>query len=412
MPIIYLIRVNRTLSNFMYMSKSKNRKPIFIQPIISTIKKLSESGKLGGVLLILSTIVSISITNSQWAETYLHFWHIELGNAFLSMHLEHWINDLLMAVFFFLVGMEIKRELMIGELSTIQKTLLPLLAAIGGMLMPAIIYALFNHQSEQAHGWAIPTATDIAFSLGVLSLLGNRVPMSLKIFLTALAIIDDLGGILIIAIFYTSEIHLNYLVYAGMILMLLYWINKLKVKHFIVYFIPMLVLWYCIYKSGVHATIAGVLSAMFIPLPKIEKYESVLHQPVSYFILPLFALANTTIALSTDSLAHLTSSLSLGIVLALFLGKPIGISMMVYLGLKTKVCALQDNADIKDIFAVSLLAGIGFTMSLFFTALSFREPESANIARLSIIIGSVLSAVVGLMLLSYTLRDNNIQNPT
>ena len=387
------------------MSKPSKR-PIFIQPIISTIKKLSESGKLGGVLLILATIVSISISNSNFGDTYLHFWHIELGNSFISMHLEHWINDLLMALFFFLVGMEIKREMMIGELSSIRKSLLPILGAAGGMLFPALIYILFNHHSAQAHGWAIPTATDIAFSLGVLSLLGNRVPMSLNIFLTALAIIDDLGGILIIAIFYTNDIQLNYLLYSTIVLIILFTINKLKARSFIYYFIPIIFLWYFVYKSGVHATIAGVLAALFIPLGKIEKYERVLHQPVSYFILPIFALANTTILLSADSISHLFSPLSLGIILALLLGKPIGISLLVFLSVKLKWCELQDGSDIKDIFAVSLLAGIGFTMSLFFAALSFKDAESANIARLSIIIGSTLSAILGLLLLSQTIKDN------
>ncbi|HRB18759.1 MAG TPA: Na+/H+ antiporter NhaA, partial [Chitinophagales bacterium] len=202
-----------------------------------------------------------------------------------------------------------------------------------------------NHHSAQAHGWAIPTATDIAFSLGVLSLLGNRVPMSLKIFLTALAIIDDLGGILIIAIFYTNDIQLNYLLYSTIVLVILFTINKLKARSFIYYFITIIFLWYFVYKSGVHATIAGVLAALFIPLGKIEKYERVLHQPVSYFILPIFALANTTILLSADSISHLFSPLSLGIILALLLGKPIGISLLVFLSVKLKWCELQDGSD-------------------------------------------------------------------
>ncbi|MCB0507771.1 MAG: Na+/H+ antiporter NhaA [Chitinophagales bacterium] len=384
------------------------KRPVLIQPILGTIRKLSDSGRLGGVLLVLATILSICITNSRFGESYLHFWHKEIGNAFLSMHVEHWVNDLLMAIFFFMVGMEIKREMMIGELSSIKKSLLPIFAALGGMLFPALIYFLFNHNTEYVHGWAIPTATDIAFSLGVLSLLGSRVPMSLKVFLTALAIIDDLGGIIIIAVFYTNDIHLNYLLLSAIVLLLLLILNQLKTKSFIIYFIPMLVLWYFVYKSGVHATIAGVLSAMFIPLGKIEKYERVLHQPVNYLILPIFALANTTIALSADSLQHIFMPVSLGIILALLLGKPLGISCFVYLSLKFKLGALQDNSDIKDIFAVSLLAGIGFTVALFFTALSFKDVESANIARLAILIGSTLSAVFGMLLLSRTIKDNNL----
>jgi NhaA family Na+:H+ antiporter len=374
------------------------------QPFIHPIKALSESGKLGGVLLILATIISISITNSSFGENYLHFWHQEIGTPFISMHLEHWVNDLLMAFFFFLVGLEIKRELVIGELSSPKKVLLPLLAAIGGMLFPALIFFAFNAGSENIHGWAIPTATDIAFSLGVLSLLGKRVPLSLKVFLTALAIIDDLGGILIIAIFYTNEIHTNYLLLSLNIMAILFLLNKFKANHFIFYFIPIIFLWYFVYKSGVHATIAGVVSAFFIPINKVEKYEHILHQPVNYFILPIFALANTTIALSAESIPHIFSDLGFGIILALFVGKTAGISTFVFISIKTKICSLPNNIQMKHITGISLLAGIGFTMSLFFTALSFKHPESANIARLAIIIGSTLSAICGLAFLSFIIN--------
>lgn len=373
-------------------------------PIIHPIKELSESGKLGGVLLIVATIFSISITNSSYSEKYLHFWHQEIGNGFISMPLEHWINDLLMAAFFFLVGLEIKRELVTGELSSPKKVLLPLLAALGGMLFPALIFFAFNAGSENIHGWAIPTATDIAFSLGVLSLLGKRIPLSLKVFLTALAIIDDLGGILIIAVFYTNEIHTNYLLLSIGIIAILFLLNKFNVNHFIFYFIPIIFLWYCIYRSGVHATIAGVVSAFFIPINRVEKYEHILHQPVNYFILPIFALANTTIVLSAESIPHIFSDLGIGIILALFVGKTVGISSLVFISIKTKICELPNDILYKHIIGVALLAGIGFTMSLFFTALSFKHPESANIARLAIIIGSTLSAICGVVFLSFTLK--------
>ena len=381
-----------------------------IQPFIHPIKELSESGKLGGVLLILATIVSITLTNSSFQESYLHFWHYEIGCSILSMHLEHWVNDLLMAVFFFLVGLEIKRELVTGELSSISKVLMPLLAAIGGMLFPALIFFVFNNGTENLSGWAIPTATDIAFSLGILSLLGNRVPLSLKVFLTALAIIDDLGGILIIAIFYTNEIHYNYLLLSAAVMFVLLLLNKFKANNFIFYFVPILFLWFFIYKSGVHATIAGVLSAFFIPIEKVEKYEHVLHKPVNYFILPIFALANTTIVLSAQSFPDLFSGLGIGIILALFIGKAFGISTFVFISIKTKLCVLQENTSMKHIFGISLLAGIGFTMSLFFTALSFKNPESANVARLAIIIGSTLSAIFGLIYLSLSLDKQTIVN--
>ena len=381
-----------------------------IRPIIHPIKELSESGKLGGVLLILATLISITITNSSFGETYLHFWHKEIGNNFISMHLEHWVNDLLMAVFFFLVGLEIKRELVIGELSSFKKVLLPLFAALGGMLFPALIFFAFNAGTENLHGWAIPTATDIAFSLGVLSLLGSRVPLSLKVFLTALAIIDDLGGILIIAVFYTNEIHLYYLLLSLAVLAVLFLLNKFKVSRFIFYFIPVLFLWYFIYKSGVHATIAGVLSALFIPISKVEQYEHLLHKPVNYLILPVFALANTTIALSAESIPNVFSDLGFGIILALFVGKTLGISSLVFISIKTKICELPQDILFKHIAGVAMLAGIGFTMSLFFTALSFDHPENANIARLAIIIGSTVSAICGLIFLSLTLKKEPVSN--
>ncbi len=381
-----------------------------IRPIIHPIKELSESGKLGGVLLILATLISITITNSSFGETYLHFWHQEIGNNFISMHLEHWVNDLLMAVFFFLVGLEIKRELVIGELSSFKKVLLPLFAALGGMLFPALIFFAFNAGTENLHGWAIPTATDIAFSLGVLSLLGSRVPLSLKVFLTALAIIDDLGGILIIAVFYTNEIHPYYLLLSLAVLAILFLLNKFKVSRFIFYFIPVLLLWYFVYKSGVHATIAGVLSALFIPISKVEQYEHLLHKPVNYLILPVFALANTTIALSAESIPNVFSDLGFGIILALFVGKTLGISSLVFISIKTKICDLPQDILLKHIAGVAMLAGIGFTMSLFFTALSFDHPENANIARLAIIIGSTVSAICGLIFLSLTLKKEPVSN--
>lgn len=381
-----------------------------IKPILHPIKELSESGKLGGVLLICATLFSILISNSNIGAAYLQFWHQPIGVLNLSLSIEQWVNDLLMAVFFFLVGMEIKREIVVGELSSTKKALLPMIAALGGMLVPALIYTTFNAGTENTHGWAIPTATDIAFSLGILSLLGNRVPLSLKVFLAALAIIDDLGGILIIAIFYTQEIQFLYLVYAAIILFVLWLLNRFRVTSFGIYLLPMLLLWYCIFCSGVHATIAGVLSSLFIPISKIERYENTLHKPVNYLILPIFALANTTIVIAGGALQHLISPLSLGITLALFIGKPLGIFAFVYLSVKTKICTLQQQTTIRQILGLAMLAGIGFTMSLFFTSLSFKHPESANTARLAIIIGSSLSAVGGLMVLSISLKKENASN--
>lgn len=375
----------------------------FLQALIHPVKEFSQSGKLGGLLLVLATVVSISVTNSSLQERYLHFWHQDIGFTFLSMQLDHWVNDLLMAVFFFLVGLEIKRELISGELSSAKNAMLPFFAALGGMLLPALIFTAFNHGTEHAGGWAIPTATDIAFSLGILSLLGKRVPLSLKIFLTALAIIDDLGGILIIAIVYTSKIHFEFLIWSLALLSVLFLLNKNKVKNLLLYFIPAVFLWYFIYRSGVHATIAGVLAALFIPAGSLEKLEHSLNKPVNYLVLPLFALANTTILLSMQSVPDLASALGIGIILALFIGKTLGITSFVFLSIKTGVCALPQNLSMKDIFGVSMLAGIGFTISLFFTSLSFTDADSANIARLSIIAGSFLSAISGMIYLSLTL---------
>lgn len=366
---------------------------------------MSDSGKLGGILLILATILSISLTNSSLQESYLHCWHQELSIGLLSMPVTHWVNDLLMAVFFFLVGLEIKRELLSGELSTAKNAMLPFFAAFGGMLLPALIYFAFNYDTEYVKGWAIPTATDIAFSLGVLSLLGKRVPLSLKIFLTALAIIDDLGGILIIALFYTKEIRTEYLLASLAIITLLYWMNRKQVQRFAFYLLPAFLLWYFIYRSGIHATIAGVVTAAFIPSKKLSKLEHRLHRPVNYLILPLFALANTSIAVSLQSIPQLASTLSLGIILALVAGKTLGISGFVWMTVKSGICSLPSSLRMKHIVGVSMLAGIGFTISLFFTALSFDDPESANAARLAILCGSLLSAICGYIFLSLTLRE-------
>lgn len=374
-----------------------------LKPLTHPIKELSDSGKLGGVLLILSTILSITITNSTFSPSYLKFWNTELGIYSLSMPINHWINDLWMSVFFFYVGLEIKRELVNGELAEKKKALLPFIAAIGGMLTPALLFILINANTNNLHGWAIPTATDIAFSLGILSLLGNRVPLPLKIFLTALAIIDDLGGILIIALFYTHEIHFNYLAMALGIMLILALLNRQKISAFVYYIFPILLLWYCIYQSGVHATIAGVIAAFFIPTKNIERYEHLLNKPVNNLILPLFALANTTILLSGNSVYQLMSPLGIGVVVAMVAGKTFGITAFVWISIKMQWCSLQNNIHIKHICGVATIAGIGFTMSLFFTALSFTHPESANIAKLAILLGSTLSAILGLIYLRFTL---------
>lgn len=368
---------------------------IFVNPI----RDLADKGRLGGILLITCTVISVAITNSKWSKEYLLFWHTNLSIGFLEKTIEHWINDGLMVVFFFLVGLEIKRELLIGELSDIRKSLLPVFAAAGGMLLPAFIFIALNKGSEYSVGWAIPTATDIAFSLGILSFLGRRIPFALKVFLTALAIIDDLGAIIIIAIFYTSGLAKDYLLYAALVTALLYMLNKIKVNVLSIYVVLGVVLWYCIFKSGVHATIAGVILALTIPINKIKELEHKLQKPVNYIIIPFFALANTAIIITSESFPELGSSLGLGIILGLMIGKPLGIFILSYLAVKQKLCRLPESVSFKQIAGVGMLAGIGFTMSIFLANLSFSSIEVLNTAKLAVLAGSLLSAVFGVLFL-------------
>jgi len=369
--------------------------------ITDPIKDLAESGKLSGLLLILATILSLALSNSGRAASYLSIWHIEIGFDFLHETLLHWINDGLMAVFFFLIGLEIKRELQVGELAVKEKAILPVLAALGGMIFPALIFIIFNTRfKEHLNGWAIPTATDIAFSLGILSLLGKRAPFSLKIFLTALAIIDDLGAIVIIATFYTSVLHMMMLLFAFIFVLVLLLLNRFRVKYFIFYLIPALCLWYFILKSGIHPTIAGVVSAIFIPKEIAHKLELSLHRPVNYLILPLFALANTAIPLTFDH-SGLVSGLTFGIILGLLIGKPLGIILFSWIGVKTKISALPAGTNWKQMAGTGMLAGIGFTMSIFIAGLSFNQPAVLDISKLSILAGSTLSALCGMGVLYF-----------
>jgi Na+/H+ antiporter NhaA len=307
----------------------------------------------------------------------------------------HIINDALMAVFFFLVGLEIKRELMTGELNSLKKAALPVVAAAGGMLVPALIYILWCGGTPYMRGWGIPMATDIAFSLGVLSLLGKRAPLSLRIFLTALAIIDDLGGILTIALFYAGELDTTYLVIGLILLCILAAMNLLKVKRHYPFFIPGILLWYCIFNSGVHATIAGVLLAFTIPLHKIEDLEHNLHDPVNFIILPLFALANTAIMLPGDFSAIYTSLIHHGIVSGLVIGKPLGIIAFSWLAVKLRMAELPEGMDWKHVLGMGMIAGIGFTMSIFMATLAFTDEELQLTAKVAIIIASALAGVAG-----------------
>ncbi|SFV34265.1 Na+/H+ antiporter NhaA [Thermoflavifilum thermophilum] len=364
------------------------------------------SSRAVGVLLLCCTAFSLLFANLPGAASYRVFWHQPMNIEVPVGHLPHtwllWVNDGLMVLFFFLVGLEIKRELWEGELSSFKRSILPVGAALGGMLFPAIIYLIFNYHTPYHHGWGIPMATDIAFSLGILSLLGKRIPNSLKIFLAALAIMDDLGAILVIAVFYTEEIHFLYLAAAFVMVLIMVGLNLMRVKRIAIYLLPSLILWYCMLNSGVHATIAGVLAAFSLPLSVFEKLERALHVPVNFIVLPLFALANTAIELPASVGHELFSSLGWGIMLGLALGKPLGIFLTSYLLVKTKLARLPSLVRWKHIAGVGILAGIGFTMSIFITMLAFDMDDWQLIAKLSIMISSLVSGLIGYFYLRYT----------
>lgn len=368
--------------------------------IFSPLKDFLNDSRAIGIVLIACTIISLVLSNMGFsAEGYTNFWAVPVSFSAPGLHLPHnllaWINDGLMAVFFFLVGMEIKRELMIGELATIQKSMLPVLAALGGMIFPALIFFAFNGNTPFHHGWGIPMATDIAFSLGILSLLGNRVPVQLKIFLTALAIIDDLGAIVVIAVFYATDMHFGYLVFGLGILIIPVVLNLLKVQKLIFYFIPGIIVWYCFLNSGVHPTIAGVLLAFCIPLSRISSLEHALYHVVNFVVMPLFALANTAIVFPSVFGHIIHSPVTFGIVLGLFLGKPLGICIFSFLSVKLKIAALPADTHWKQILGAGMIAGIGFTMSIFIATLAFKEEELQVISKIAIIAGSVISGIAG-----------------
>ena len=346
------------------------------------------SEKAGGLVLIACTILSLTLANSNFGASYHNFFQSQLaGHSF-----EHWINDGLMTIFFLLIGLELEREIYQGELSNIKDALLPIFGALGGMLIPAGIFLLFNYGTATQSGAGIPMATDIAFALGILSLLGNRVPTSLKIFLTALAVIDDLGAIIIIAIFYTKTLLWTNLFIALGIWLLLFIIGKLNVRNLIPYLIGGVAMWYFMLHSGVHATITGVLLAFAIPFgnggEKSTSYilQHFLHKPVAFIILPIFALANTAIVFSGDISQTLTENNSLGIALGLIVGKPLGIFLFALLAVTFGLCKLPSDLNWKSIFGVGLLAGIGFTMSIFVTLLAFDNETIINNSKLIILI--------------------------
>lgn len=369
-------------------------------------KEFFESEKAGGVVLIICTIVSMIITNSGYRDSYLHFWHYDVAGHSLS----HWVNDGLMAIFFLLIGLELEREIYIGELSQIKNALLPLSAAIGGMLVPAGIFLLINAGTPTEAGAGIPMATDIAFALGILSLLGNKVPTSLKVFLTALAVIDDLGAIIVIAIFYTKSIAWLYLLSSLGVWVLLLILNRLKVHNLIPYVVGGVVMWYLMLHSGVHATITGVLLAFAIPFSSANKKSTSyilqhwLHKPVAFIILPVFALANTAVIISSGWQHTLTEPLGIGILGGLALGKPLGIITISFIAVKSGICNLPGDIKWNHILGAGFLAGIGFTMSIFISLLAFDDETIVNNAKFLILIASFISGIIGFVWLQTTLK--------
>lgn len=374
--------------------------------ITKLFKDFFDSEKAGGLVLIACTILSLLLANSNFGTNYHNFFQTQMaGHSF-----EHWINDGLMAIFFLLIGLELEREIYKGELSNIKDALLPIFGAIGGMIIPAAFFLLFNFGTATQSGAGIPMATDIAFALGILSLLGNRVPTSLKVFLTALAVIDDLGAIIIIAIFYTKTLLWTNLFIALGIFVLLLVFNRLKIRNLIPYLIGGIVMWYFMLHSGVHATITGVLVAFAIPFGNGNEKSSsfilqhFLHKPVAFIILPIFALANTAIILNGNFSQILTENYSLGIALGLIAGKPLGIFLLSFLSVKFGFCKLPGDLNWKTIFGVGLLGGIGFTMSIFVTLLAFDNETIINNAKLVILTSSLIAGLLGFITLKLSLK--------
>jgi NhaA family Na+:H+ antiporter len=372
------------------------------------------SEKTSGIILIVCTVFSLIIANSALGPAYSNFWDTQvgftLGSIDLKKNIAYWINELLMAVFFLLVGLEIEREIYVGELAEGRKAMLPIMAAAGGMLIPGMVYYMFNANLETVSGFGIPMATDIAFALGILAMLGKNVPLSLKIFLTALAIIDDLGAIILIAIFYVKGFYLSYFLAAIGITIFLVILNRLKVYSLIPYLVFGAVLWYCLLKSGVHATITGVILAFVIPFKAnskgspSEKLQHALHKPVAFIILPLFALANTGIMLKSEYFSSIFEPHFIGIFLGLLLGKPIGVLLFSFLALKLGWARISGDLNLHMIFGVGFLAGIGFTMAIFISLLAFEPEYFINTSKIAILSASLVAGILGYSVLKFTLK--------
>lgn len=364
------------------------------------------SEKAGGLILVFVTILSLLLANSNWQTEYISLWYLNLGGHSIV----HWINDGLMAIFFLLIGLELEREIYEGELSDIKNASLPIFGALGGMIIPAGIFLLFNFGTDAQAGAGIPMATDIAFAIGILSLLGNRVPTSLKIFLTALAVIDDLGAIVVIAIFYTTSLAFTNLFIALGIFGVLLLLNRLKIHNLVPYLVGGVAMWYFMLHSGVHATITGVLLAFAIPFSngreKSPSYilQHFLHKPVAFFILPLFAVANTCISLGDTWQRGLGQTNSLGIIAGLVIGKPLGIFLFSFIGAGLGLCLIPSDLKWKNIIGAGFLGGIGFTMSIFVTLLAFDNDDMVNNSKIAILIASFIAGIIGFIVLKLTLK--------
>ncbi len=386
--------------------------------VLQHIKKFFAFEAAGGIVLALAALAAMIVANSplhHWYESFIHApVVVQVGDLIIDKDAHHWINDGLMAVFFFLVGLELKREVLVGELSNVKQIILPAAAALGGMLVPALVYAAFNYQNAHyLKGWAIPAATDIAFAIGILSLLGSRVPNALKIFLVSIAIFDDIGAILIIALFYTSDLSLSSLMVAAACLPFLWLLNRRNVTSITPYLLLGLIMWVAVLKSGIHATLAGAILALFIPMTDakdpehspLEALEHDLHGTVAFAILPLFAFANAGISLQGAGAAQLLHSVPVGIAAGLFIGKQLGIMLLCWLVLKSGLASLPNGTDFKHIYGVALLCGVGFTMSLFISELAFGGVTEGFDPRLGIILGSIVSGVLGYVVLKTSLKE-------
>jgi NhaA family Na+:H+ antiporter len=384
--------------------------------------KFLKTESSSGLLLIIFSLLAIFLANSDLSTYYYSlknsYISIGLGELTIKESVHHFVNDGLMAIFFLVIGLELKREMISGQLSSVKKVLLPGIAAVGGMAVPALVYVLINIDNPLAmSGWAIPTATDIAFSLAVLAVLGNRVPVSLKVFLLSLAIIDDLGAVLVIALYYTSDLSTGNLLSALGIFTILMWLNFNNIRKVSIYLFGGLFLWYFILHSGVHTTIAGVILAATIPLSikdtnhsPARYLEEKLHTFSGFIILPLFAFFNADISLDSMNFSSLSNPVPLGIMLGLLLGKPIGITFLTYISIKLKICTLPNNVNLYDILGVSFLCGIGFTMSLFINALAFPEGSQVmyfgqEFSKSGIFFGSILSGIIGYIILKIRLNN-------